>query len=73
VKEKMDADTLAKAEDILKGHIEWLDTHQEEETAVYKDRQKAAEEEIRPMLMSMYGATDASADAAPGPKVDEVD
>jgi L1 cell adhesion molecule like protein len=74
VKEKMDADTVAKAEDILKGHIEWLDTHQEEETAVYKDRQKAAEEEIRPMLMSMYGATDATGDAgAPGPKVDEVD
>jgi L1 cell adhesion molecule like protein len=73
VKEKMDADTVAKAEDILKGHIEWLDTHQEEETQVYKDRQKGVEEEIRPMLMSMYGATDASADAVPGPKVDEVD
>jgi len=82
VKEKMDADTIKKAEDILQGHIGWLDSHQEEETGVYKDKQKEVEEEIRPMLMSMYGATDATAAAAaattaaseaPKPKIDEVD
>jgi hypothetical protein len=31
------------------------------------------EEEIRPMLMAMYGATDASAQAEPSPRVEEVD
>jgi len=73
VKEKLDADTISKAEDILKIHIEWLDSHQDDETAVYKEKQKEVEEEIRPMLMSMYGATDASAAPAPGPKIEEVD
>jgi L1 cell adhesion molecule like protein len=79
VKEKMDAETIKKAEDILQGHIGWLDSHQEEETGVYKDKQKEVEEEIRPMLMSMYGATDATAaatataTATAEPKIDEVD
>jgi L1 cell adhesion molecule like protein len=78
VKEKMNAETIKKAEDILQGHIGWLDSHQEEETGVYKDKQKEVEEEIRPMLMSMYGATDATAAAAAAtataePKIDEVD
>ena len=39
-KEKMDAETREKAEDILKAGIEWLDSHQDEETAVYKNKQK---------------------------------
>ena len=82
-KEKMDAETREKAEDILKAGIEWLDSHQDEETAVYKNKQKDVEEEIRPMLMSMYGAKDMSGEGggegspmqepAPGPKVEEVD
>jgi heat shock protein 1/8 len=59
-KEKTDAATLEKAEGILKGHIEWVETHPEESTETYKERQKAVEDEIRPMLMAMYGATDAS-------------
>jgi len=75
VKEKMEAAMIEKAEEILKGHIEWLDSHQEEATGVYKDKQKEVEEEIRPMLMSMYGATDASAQEAPAfaPRSEEVD
>jgi len=72
VKEKMEAAMIEKAEEILKGHIEWLDSHQEEVTGVYKDKQKEVEEEIRPMLMSMYGATDASASAS-APRSEEVD
>jgi heat shock protein 1/8 len=82
-KEKVDATTLEKAEGILKGHIEWLEGHPEESTETYKERQKSVEEEIRPMLMAMYGATDASAGAAaapqpeptaePSPRVEEVD
>jgi hypothetical protein len=68
---------------MLKEHIEWLETHPDEIAETYKGRYKAAEEEIRPLLMKMYGATDFSganadqnADAeAPsqGPKVEEVD
>jgi L1 cell adhesion molecule like protein len=63
-KEKVDATTLEKAEGILKGHIEWLEGHPEESTETYKERQKSVEEEIRPMLMAMYGATDASGQGA---------
>ena len=79
-KEKTDAATLEKAEGILKGHIEWLEAHPEESTETYKERQKSVEEEIRPMLMAMYGATDSSAQGAPAaaepeptPRVEEVD
>ena len=81
-KEKTDAATLEKAEGILKGHMEWLESNPEESTETYKERQKAVEEEIRPMLMAMYGATDASAPAGqagppptaePSPRVEEVD
>ena len=74
-KEKTDAATLEKAEAILKGHIEWLESNLEESTETYKERQKTVEEEIRPMLMAMYGATDASAQAEPEPtpRVEEVD
>jgi molecular chaperone DnaK (HSP70) len=77
VKEKLDADTIEKAEEILKEHIEWLESHSDETTEVYKERQKVAEDAIRPMLMKLYGATDASGDASSSvpsePKVEEVD
>jgi heat shock protein 1/8 len=82
-KEKTDAATLEKAEGILKGHIEWLEANPEESTETYKQRQKLVEDEIRPMLMAMYGATDSSGAAAaaaaaapaaePSPRVEEVD
>ena len=78
-KEKTDAATLEKAEAILKENIEWLESNLEESTETYKERQKTVEEQIRPMLMAMYGATDASAAAAaqeqaePSPRVEEVD
>ena len=83
-KEKTDAATLEKAEAILKGHIEWLEANPEESTETYKQRQKLVEDEIRPMLMAMYGATDSSAQAAAAqaaqaaepeqtPRVEEID
>ena len=62
--------------------MEWLESNPEESTETYKEHQKAVEEEIRPMLMAMYGATDASAQAGqagppptaePSPRVEEVD
>lgn len=83
VKEKLDSSVISRAEVIINGHIEWLDEHAEESTEAYKARYKEAENEIRPILMQLYGASDVSkgdaspadADAAPapGPKIEEVD
>ena len=56
-KEMADPALLEKGEAALKVHMEWLDTHQEESTETYKERQKTAEDEVRPMLMAMYAAT----------------
>jgi len=87
VKEKLDEETIAKAEEALKEHIDWLDGHSAEEKDVYVDRKKVAEETIRPMLMKLYGASDQSGaggagaggagagagDTGSGPKIEEVD
>ena len=82
VKEKLGADEIAKAEEVLKGHIDWLDSHADEDKDTYKARYEEAQNEIRPLLMKLYGAQDfsgktagdtAQAQAEPGPKVEEVD
>jgi L1 cell adhesion molecule like protein len=76
VKEKLDADTISSAEAVLKEHIDWLESHGDESTETYKERQKTAEEAVRPMLMKLYGASDQSAQGAEvpkGPVVEEVD
>ena len=78
-KEKLSAEDVETAEATLKEHIEWLDTHSDESKDTYKDRYKAAEEAIRPILMKLYGAKDMSGEgsvpdmSAPAPKVEEVD
>ena len=76
-KEKLGNNETLAAEDVLKEHIEWLDSHGEEDTVTYKDRYKVAEEAIRPVLMKLYagndmGKGDESA-PGPGPTVEEVD
>ena len=80
VKEKLDAETISSAEAVLKEHIEWLESHGDESTETYKERQKTAEEAVRPMLMKLYGAEDQSgaggaggAEPPKGPVVEEVD
>jgi L1 cell adhesion molecule like protein len=80
VKEKLGADEIAKAEEVLKGHIDWLDAHGDDDKETYKARYEEAQNEIRPLLMKLYGAQDFSgkggapdAAAEPGPKVEEVD
>jgi len=76
VKEKLDAETVEKAEAILKEQIGWLDENGSESTETYKERMKQAEEALRPLLMKLYAdgkGADADAAAAPGPTVDEVD
>jgi heat shock 70kDa protein 1/2/6/8 len=85
-KEKIGEDNVKMGEEVVTAGITWLEANQEEEATTYKDRYKAAEEVIRPILMKLYGATDAAgadaaADAAAGaptepefkPTVDEVD
>lgn len=79
-KEKLEPEDVQKAEDVLKEHIEWLDTHLEEDKDSYKDRYKQAEEAIRPILMKLYGAKDMSqgqegvnVEPQVKPTVDEVD
>lgn len=83
VKEKLGADEIAKAEEVLKGHIDWLDSHADEDKDTYKARYEEAQNEIRPLLMKLYGAQDFSGQAKagggaaetpePGPTISEVD
>lgn len=77
VKEKLDAESLEKAESFLKENIEWLDTHPGETQDEYMNRRTKAEELIRPLMMKLYGAPPGMPEGAPpetpGPKVDEVD
>jgi L1 cell adhesion molecule like protein len=81
VKEKLDADEISKAEEILKGHIEWLDSNGDADKDTYKGRYEEVQNEIRPILMKLYAAQDfsgkgaetASAPPHDAPKVEEVD
>lgn len=73
VKEKLDAESVEKAEATLKEHIEWLDTHPGETRDEYMNRRVSAEEVIRPLLMKLHGAPEMPPPETPGPKVEEVD
>jgi L1 cell adhesion molecule like protein len=83
VKETLGAETVEKAEAILKEHMDWMDAHPDEDKDTYKARYEEAQEVLRPILMKMYAATSpesgcgaaaAAAQAAePGPKIEEVD
>jgi L1 cell adhesion molecule like protein len=74
-KEKLGNNETLAAEDVLKEHIEWLDSHGDEDTGTYKERYKVAEEAIRPVLMKLYAGNDKGDESAPGPgpTVEEVD
>lgn len=78
-KEKLGNNETLAAEDVLKEHIEWLDSHGEEDTVTYKERYKVAEEAIRPVLMKLYAGNDmgkgdeSAPGPGPGPTVEEVD
>lgn len=76
-----------RGEDILQGHLTWLEANQEAEKEEYEQRLKSVEEEVRPILMKLYASkTDPNAasgeegnlpgmhgQSTPGPKVEEVD
>ncbi len=71
VKQKLGNDAT-RGEEILQGHLTWLEAHQDEEKSEYEDRMKKAEDEVRPIMMKLYadqqppGATDASDGSAEG-------
>jgi L1 cell adhesion molecule like protein len=88
VVEKLGADAK-EGDEKVQDFINWIDNHSDEETSVYKDKMKEAEEALRPILMKLYASGAAPEGAAPGgasgeggapeggapaePKIDEVD
>ena len=74
VKEKLGEDAKAGS-DKAQEFINWLDNHTDATTEEYKDKQKEAEEALKPLLMKLYASQDDKAtEAEPaGPKVEEVD
>jgi len=79
VKEKLGNTEVATALESVKEEIEWLESHGDEEKATYEERQRAAEDKLRPIMMKLYAGGAAGGEAAPdaeppsGPKVEEVD
>jgi L1 cell adhesion molecule like protein len=71
-KEKLSAEDVDKATNLIKEYIDWLDANPLGEKETYADKQKEAENAIRPILMKLYGATDASAPPVE-PVIEEVD
>ena len=82
----LDEDTKKEAEEIVKKHLDWLDENDDAETEVYENKKKEAEEELKPIVEKMYGASAPDADipggmpaAMPpqdnhtGPSVEDVD
>ncbi len=54
--------------------LAWLDENQNAEVEEYKEKQKEAEDVIRPILMKMYqGAAGDATGSAPEPHIEEVD
>lgn len=74
VKEKLGEDAKAGS-DKAQEFINWLDNHTDATTEEYKDKQKEAEEALKPLLMKLYASQDdkATEDVPAGPKVEEVD
>jgi len=80
VKEAL-GDTANEVEGWIKEGIEWLESHQDEEKAVYDEKYKGYEEKIKPVMMKLYAKSgmDKSENPMPdgaatsGPSVDEVD
>jgi L1 cell adhesion molecule like protein len=74
VKEKLGEDAKAGS-DKAQEFINWLDNYTDATTEEYKDKQKEAEEALKPLLMKLYASQDdkASEDVPAGPKVEEVD
>jgi len=75
VKEKLGEDAKAGS-DKAQEFINWLDNHTDATTEEYKDKQKEAEEALKPLLMKLYASQDDKTtpeDVPAVPKVEEVD
>jgi molecular chaperone DnaK (HSP70) len=75
-KEKLSAEDVDKATNLIKEYIDWLDANPLGEKETYAEKQKEAENAIRPILMKLYGATDASVppvEPVKEPVIEEVD
>lgn len=53
VKEKL-GDEAKRGEDIVQGHLTWLEANQEALKEEYEERLKSAENELRPLMMKLY-------------------
>lgn len=88
VKEKLGEDAK-RGEEIVQGHLTWLESNQDHMKEEYEERLKQAESELRPIMMKLYadqpGASGSAYDGTAegsmpgmhgmpsGPKVEEVD
>lgn len=85
MKEKLSEDDIKKGDDFVEVHLKWLEANESATTEEYKEYKKKAEDDIRPILIKMYGAkdysdpnnvtgaTDNTFASGAGPKVEEVD
>jgi L1 cell adhesion molecule like protein len=80
VKEKLDAEDVSAAEEVIDSGLSWLNSHEEALTEEFKEKQKEVEEKIRPTMMKLYageGGPPPTEEARPaeeaGPKVEEID
>ena len=77
MKEKLSEDDRAKIEATVKEGLDWLDDNREAPVEEVKEKQKAWEGIISPIMVRLYQSQGSSGDAssAPegGPRVEEVD
>jgi heat shock protein 1/8 len=78
VKDTLGEGTVEEVEGWVKEGIEWLEANPEAMKEEYAEKQKMYEEKIRPVMMKLYEKSGApgsgeDGDAAPGPRVEEVD
>ena len=77
---RLSEEDKAAAEAAIKEGLDWLDANREAGADELKEKQKAWEDVIKPILMKIYAASAGKTDpvagetpAADGPRVEEVD
>lgn len=60
MKEKLSEDDIKRGDDFVETHLKWLEAHESATTEEFKEYKKKAEDDIRPILIKMYGAKDYS-------------
>ena len=78
VKDKLGEDAERGSALVQEG-LDWLAANESATTDEFKEKQKVYEEQLRSIMMKLYGGDNGSGEAsgeaadAPGPKVEEVD